>query len=159
MSRTTPEAGYTTLGEAIRRLNFVDAVGDAHKFNYVFRVVEMTVKHKLLSLSGSSIRRLFAIIQKMIDEMEARSHFDRRLRLDHTLKLLANKLKTFVKELSCSHSAISACIAKCTELRQRLKALNVSGATGNNDDDDAMIICDLPMEVQDKIMLSLNSLR
>ena len=157
MSRTTPEAGYTTLGEAIRRLNFVDAVGDAHKFNYVFRVVEMTVKHKLLSLSGSSIRQLFSIIQTMIDEIEGRSHFDRRLRLDHTLKLLANKLKTFLKELCCSHSAITACIAKCAELRQRLKTLNVNDAIDG--DDDPMIICDLPMEVQDKIMLSLNSLR
>ena len=141
--------------KAIRRLNFVDSVGDVHKFNYVFRVVEMTVKHKLLSLSGSSIRRLFSIIQKMIDEMESRSHFDRRQRLDQTLKLLRNKLKTFVKELSCSHSAVEACIAKCTQLRQRLKTLNVTQA----DDDDMLSISELPMEVQDKIMLSLNSLR
>ena len=86
--------------------------------------------------------------------MEARSHFDRRERLDQTLKLLAKKLKTFVKELSCSHSAVEACIVKCAELRSRLKSLKVQ-CPG----DEQMVISELPVEVQDKIMLSLNSLR
>ena len=130
-------------------------MSDIHKFNYVFRVVEMTVKHKLLSLSGSSIRRLFSIVEKMIDEMEMRSHFDRRERLDQLLKLLRHKLKTFLKELSCSHSAIEACIASCTQLRKRLKTLNIA----QNEDSNMLSIAELPMEVQDKIMLSLSSLR
>ena len=130
-------------------------MSDIHKFNYVFRVVEMTVKHKLLSLSGSSIRRLFSIVEKMIDEMEMRSHFDRRERLDQLLKLLQNKLKTFLKELSCSHSAIEAYIANCTQLRSRLNTLNIV----ENEDDNMLSIAELPMEVQDKVMLSLSSLR
>ena len=62
---THTESGYTTLGEAIRRLDLVEAIADPEKANFVFRVLEMTVQHKLLSLSGSAIRRLFCIISKV----------------------------------------------------------------------------------------------
>ena len=62
---TQTESGYTTLGEAIRRLDLVEAISDPEKANFVFRVLEMTVQHKLLSLSGSAIRRLFCIISKV----------------------------------------------------------------------------------------------
>ena len=62
---TQTESGYTTLGEAIRRLDLVEAISDPEKENFVFRVLEMTVQHKLLSLSGSAIRRLFYIISKV----------------------------------------------------------------------------------------------
>ena len=40
---TQTESGYTTLGEAIRRLDLVEAISDPEKANFVFRVLEMTV--------------------------------------------------------------------------------------------------------------------
>lgn len=37
ITKTTRESGYTTLGEALRRLNFIEALDDPDKFNYILQ--------------------------------------------------------------------------------------------------------------------------
>ena len=106
LTKTTQEFGYTTLGEALRRLNFLSALDDRLKFNFILDVVHLCVKDRLLSLSGFAIRRLLAIISHIIDKMEERSEFGARDDLHATLGVFIKKLTEFKKIISCSHSAI-----------------------------------------------------
>lgn len=150
---TQTESGYTTLGEAIRRLDLVEAISDPEKANFVFRVLEMTVQHKLLSLSGSAIRRLFCIISKFIQVMEDSSNFAKRERLNSILTQFKQKLTKFMKELSCSHSAVELCINKCDALKARLGSIKVK------ENHPELNLVDLPTEIQDKIMMNMNCLK
>jgi hypothetical protein len=106
LTKTTQEFGYTTLGEALRRMNFLSALDDRAKFNFILDVVHFCVKDRLLSLSGCAIRRLLAISSIAIDKMEERSEFGSRDELTATLSVFIKKLTEFKKIISCSHSAI-----------------------------------------------------
>ena len=64
------------------------------------------MRERLLSLSGCAIRRLFGLLAKMIDVIEARSQFGSRDTISEIISIFEKKLKEFKKQLSCSHSAI-----------------------------------------------------
>ncbi|CAG5081053.1 Oidioi.mRNA.OKI2018_I69.PAR.g9776.t1.cds [Oikopleura dioica] len=154
LTKTTQEFGYTTLGEALRRLNFLSALDDRLKFNFILDVVHLCVKDRLLSLSGFAIRRLLAIISHIIDKMEERSEFGARDDLHATLEVFIKKLTEFKKIISCSHSGIQQMINQSENLKLRLHSLQLPEVQRQKKE---VNIIDLPNEIQDKILLSLTT--
>lgn len=154
LTKTTQEFGYTTLGEALRRMNFLSALDDRAKFNFILDVVHFCVKNRLLSLSGCAIRRLLAISSMAIDKMEERSEFGSRDELTATLGVFIKKLTEFKKIISCSHSAIQQMINDSEDLKLHLLSLQLPDIPRKKRE---INLVELPNEIQDKILLSLTT--
>lgn len=63
---TKERHGYSTLGEALNRLDFSSAVQDLRRFNYVAKLFQLIARYKLTSLSGAAQKNYFNILEKIV---------------------------------------------------------------------------------------------
>ncbi|KAI8496012.1 F-box only protein 32 [Branchiostoma belcheri] len=61
--------GYLTLGEAVRKLDFSNAVEDTKRFRYVCRLLHLLLGEKMTELAGSAQKNLFSILEKIVNRV------------------------------------------------------------------------------------------
>lgn len=66
---TKERQGYSTLGEALNRLDFSTAVEDLRRFNYVAKLFQLIAKYNLMSLSGAAQKNYFNVLEKIVQKV------------------------------------------------------------------------------------------
>lgn len=56
-------AGFNRLSDAFKRLDFRSAVHDGRRFNYIIKLLDILITHKLSTLSGCAQKVLFNILE------------------------------------------------------------------------------------------------
>ncbi|XP_060947421.1 F-box only protein 25 isoform X1 [Limanda limanda] len=65
---------YSTLGEALNRLDFSSAIQDLRRFNYVTKLFQLIARSQLPSLSGAAQKNYFNILEKMVRKVLEDQH-------------------------------------------------------------------------------------
>lgn len=63
-------AGFNGLSDALKRLDFLSAVHDCRRFNYIVRLLDLLVSHRMGGLSGCAQRVLFNMLEEVALEGE-----------------------------------------------------------------------------------------
>lgn len=58
-------AGFNGLSDALKRLDFLSAVHDCRRFNYIVRLLDLLVSHQMGGLSGCAQRVLFNMLEEV----------------------------------------------------------------------------------------------
>lgn len=58
-------AGFNGLSDALKRLDFLSAVHDYRRFNYIVRLLDLLVSHRMGGLSGCAQRVLFNMLEEV----------------------------------------------------------------------------------------------
>lgn len=58
-------AGFNGLSDALKRLDFLSAVHDCRRFNYIVRLLDLLVSHRMGGLSGCAQRVLFNMLEEV----------------------------------------------------------------------------------------------
>ncbi|CAL9692432.1 unnamed protein product [Knipowitschia caucasica] len=66
---TKERQGYSTLGEALNRLDFSTAVEDLRRFDYVAKLFQLIARYQLASLSGAAQKNYFNILEKIVQKV------------------------------------------------------------------------------------------
>ncbi|XP_068199474.1 F-box only protein 25 isoform X1 [Antennarius striatus] len=66
---TKERHGYSTLGEALNRLDFSSAINDLRRFTYVAKLFQIIAKSELPSLSGAAQKNYFNILEKIVQKV------------------------------------------------------------------------------------------
>ncbi|CAD1477310.1 unnamed protein product, partial [Heterotrigona itama] len=62
-------AGFNGLSDALKRLDFLSAVHDRRRFNYIVRLLDLLVSHRMGGLSGCAQRVLFNMLEEVALEV------------------------------------------------------------------------------------------
>lgn len=77
-------AGFNGLSDALKRLDFLSAVHDCRRFNYIVRLLDLLVSHRMGGLSGCAQRVLFNMLEEVaLEGIELNTKID-----DHFILLL-----------------------------------------------------------------------
>lgn len=66
---TREVAGYNTMSEAFHSLDFLSAISDIRRFNYVTKLLHLLINQNLTSLSGCVSKALFNLLQQLTDQV------------------------------------------------------------------------------------------
>lgn len=58
-------AGFNGLSDAFKRLDFRSAVHDVRRFNYICKLLDLLISHKLTALSGCAQKVLFNMLEEV----------------------------------------------------------------------------------------------
>lgn len=77
-------AGFNGLSDALKRLDFLSAVHDCRRFNYIVRLLDLLVSHQMGGLSGCAQRVLFNMLEEVALEgkKKKKSLINRSIKLD-----------------------------------------------------------------------------
>ncbi|VDP11881.1 unnamed protein product [Soboliphyme baturini] len=67
MNKSSQFIRDVSLSDAFQKLDFISAISDVRRFNYVSKVVEILVKNKLVNLSGSGRKILLSLIERLTE--------------------------------------------------------------------------------------------
>lgn len=73
-------AGFNGLSDALKRLDFLSAVHDCRRFNYIVRLLDLLVSHTMGGLSGCAQRVLFNMLEEVTLEVSCSQQQTGRLR-------------------------------------------------------------------------------
>jgi len=149
-SRASKEVhGYSTTGELFRRLDFESAVSNELRFQYILRVVELIVYHKLYSLSGSALVHLFNLIDHCL--VHVHESFNEIRAMKRLLNGLMSSLQRQSRDkLFCSKTLWLQCISRVRVWQKELKQIQVPRRV-----DFGLTLTDLPWELQHKVATCL----
>ncbi|XP_019615346.1 PREDICTED: F-box only protein 32-like isoform X3 [Branchiostoma belcheri] len=139
--------GYLTLGEAVRKLDFSNAVEDTKRFRYVCRLLHLLLGEKMTELAGSAQKNLFSILEKIVNRV-----IESQTDIGPIHELLTMAAKSLWEE-RWHHIGYSK-----TLWIQRMEALLRMKGNLNNirikerSDDGKMVLTDLPNEVIREIL-------
>ncbi|XP_035659227.1 F-box only protein 32-like isoform X1 [Branchiostoma floridae] len=139
--------GYLTLGEAVRKLDFSNAVEDTKRFRYVCKLLHLLLGEKMTELAGSAQKNLFSILEKIVNRV-----IESQTDIGPIHELLTMAAKSLWEE-RWHHIGYSK-----TLWIQRMEALLRMKGNLNNirikerSDDGKMTLTDLPNEVIREIL-------
>ncbi|XP_075224181.1 F-box only protein 25 isoform X2 [Lycorma delicatula] len=64
-------AGFNGLSDAFKRLDFRSAVHDVRRFNYICKLLDLLISHKLTALSGCAQKVLFNMLEEVAYQVSA----------------------------------------------------------------------------------------
>lgn len=80
-------AGFNELDEAVKRLDFRNAVRDVRRFNYICALLDHLIGQQMISMSGCTQKALLAMLEEVARHATSSQHNPRSFRR------LLNKLK------------------------------------------------------------------
>lgn len=153
---TKERQGYSTLGEALNRLDFSTAVHDLRRFNYVAKLFQLIARYKLTSLSGAAQKNYFTILEKIVQKV-LEDCYNPRL-----VKDLLQDLVSTLHNLTV-HVGRVVLVGNINIWMSRLEAILKWQEQLNNlqiptqlCDDNGMSLSDLPIHMQNKILCKLS---
>ncbi|XP_054474533.1 F-box only protein 25 isoform X1 [Anoplopoma fimbria] len=154
-SRSTKERHvYSTLGEALNRLDFSSAIQDLRRFNYVAKLFQLIARTQLTSLSGAAQKNYFNILEKIVRKV-LDDHYNPRLVKD-LLQDLSLTLHNFTIHVGRCVLVGNVNIWMCRQetihkWKQQVDNLQFPKQMCNS-----MTFNDLPLHMQDKILGKLS---
>ncbi|XP_053565717.1 F-box only protein 25 isoform X2 [Bombina bombina] len=142
--------GYCTLGEAFNRLDFLSAIQDIRKFNYVVKLLQLIAKSQLTSLSGAAQKNYFNILEKIVQKV-LEDHYNPRL-VKELLEDLSSTLCILIREVGKSVLVGNINIWICrleTVLSWQQQLMNLQITQHFNS---GLTLCDLPLAMQNNII-------
>lgn len=92
---TREVAGYNTMSEAFHSLDFLSAISDIRRFNYVTKLLHLLINHNLTSLSGCVSKALFSLLQQLTCQV---SQDQQNV---HVLRQLLQDIKRMINSYHC----------------------------------------------------------
>ncbi|XP_076046837.1 F-box only protein 32 [Oratosquilla oratoria] len=87
-------AGFNGLSEALKQLDFRNAVRDRRRFNYICTILDLLITKKLATLTGGAQKMLFAMLEEVAWEV---STSQQNLHvLHHLIKELQSRLQDYL---------------------------------------------------------------
>ncbi|CAH0381246.1 unnamed protein product [Bemisia tabaci] len=83
-------AGFNGLSDAFKRLDFRSAVHDVRRFNYICKLLDLLISHKLPALSGCAQKVLFTMLEEVAYQVSASQQNI------HMLNRLLNQLQVMI---------------------------------------------------------------
>ncbi|KAM6905721.1 F-box only protein 25 isoform 1-T1 [Lycodopsis pacificus] len=154
-NRSTKERHvYSTLGEALNRLDFSSAIQDLRRFNYVAKLFQLIARSQLTSLSGAAQKNYFNILEKIVRKV-LDDHYNPRL------------VKDLLQDLSLTLHNLTIHFGRCVLVGNvniwlcRLETIHKWKQQVNNlqipeQMCDGMTFNDLPLHMQNKILCELS---
>ncbi|CAK8697860.1 unnamed protein product [Clavelina lepadiformis] len=139
--------GYTTLGEMIRRLDLAGGAALPYRFPYILNIAELIVYEKISNLSGTALTNLFVLIDALLMQVLETKRGIRQL------NRILNKLMAFMQRRMSQKSFFSSRLSRIRNIDQirdwqmQLKLIHIPQRI-----DQQATLCDLPVEVQRKIV-------
>ncbi|EEC18263.1 conserved hypothetical protein [Ixodes scapularis] len=88
-------AGYNTISEAFRRLDFRNGIKDVRRFNYICKLLHLLITENLTTLSGCASRVLFTMLEEVASQVaDSRQN-------THILQLLLGDLERTLRKYHC----------------------------------------------------------
>lgn len=92
---TREVAGYNTISEAFRRLDFRNGIKDVRRFNYICKLLHLIITENLTTLSGCASRVLFTMLEEVASQVaDSRQN-------THILQLLLEDLERTLRKYHC----------------------------------------------------------
>lgn len=92
---TREVAGYNTISEAFRRLDFRNGIKDVRRFNYICKLLHLLITENLTTLSGCASRVLFTMLEEVASQVaDSRQN-------THILQLLLEDLERTLRKYHC----------------------------------------------------------
>lgn len=92
---TREVAGYNTISEAFRRLDFRNGIKDVRRFNYICKLLHLLITENLTTLSGCASRVLFTMLEEVASQVaDSRQN-------THILQLLLEDLERTLRKYQC----------------------------------------------------------
>ncbi|XP_064412491.1 F-box only protein 25 isoform X2 [Latimeria chalumnae] len=147
---TRERHGYCTLGEAFNRLDFLSAIQDIRRFNYVAKLLQLIAKSQLTSLSGAAQKNYFNILEKIVRKV-LEDQYNPRLIKD-LLQDLGSTLCILIREVGKSVLVGNINIWICRletilNWQQQLNNLQITKQMNNG-----ITLNDLPLHMQSNIL-------
>ena len=95
LKSTREVAGYNTISEAFYRLDFLSAISDIRRFNYVAKLLHLLINQNFTNLSGCATRVLFILMQQLTCQV---SQDQQNL---HVLRQLLHDIKKCIDDYYC----------------------------------------------------------
>lgn len=116
-------AGFNGLSDALKRLDFLSAVHDCRRFNYIVRLLDLLVSHRMGGLSGCAQRVLFNMLEEVALEGDY-SHFNLCYTF-HKFTVRANEDFQIALSLTVYASCFKAYIASKSAFVKRRNSIDV----------------------------------
>ncbi|KAM8832720.1 F-box only protein 25 isoform 1-T1 [Spinachia spinachia] len=154
-NRSTKERHvYSTLGEALNRLDFSSAIQDLRRFNYVAKLFQLIARSQLTSLSGAAQKNYFNILEQIVRKV-LDDHYNPRL------------VKDLLQDLSLTLHNLTIHVGRCVLVGNvniwmcRLETIHKWEQQVNNlqipkQMCSGMTFNDLPLHMQNRILSELS---
>ncbi|GFS25290.1 F box only protein 32 [Elysia marginata] len=139
----------TCLSESLVRLDIAGAARDLQRANYVIKLMAMVFEEKLPSLSGTSQKLIFNILESIVNEALVSE-----LNIGVTKDLL-EFARTSLYEGKHHHIGSPALWERHSETVDRLAVKMADYQMKQRDTDGGVMICDLPAECLREIFLQI----
>ncbi|XP_022240912.1 F-box only protein 32-like isoform X1 [Limulus polyphemus] len=92
---TREVAGYNTISEAFRRLDFRNGVKDIRRFNYICKLIHLIISQNLTTLSGCATKVLFVLLEEVAGQVASNQQNI------HMLQAILYDLKKTMRKYYC----------------------------------------------------------
>lgn len=92
---TREVAGYNTISEAFRRLDFRSGIRDVRRFNYICKLLHLLITQNLTSLSGCATKVLFTMLEDVAWQV---ANSQQNI---HILQLLLQDMEQTLRKYQC----------------------------------------------------------
>lgn len=168
---TREVAGYNTMSEAFHSLDFLSAISDIRRFNYVTKLLHLLINQNLTSLSGCVSKVLFNLLQQLtcqVSQDQQNVHILRQLL--HDIKKMINSYYCWGRPLGSTllwdqHLQTLEKICEQAAAIQIKAPAPMSSTSQHNDhnsnatDDEKSLADQLPEELVREILLRLSDYR
>ncbi|XP_076333501.1 F-box only protein 25-like isoform X1 [Tachypleus tridentatus] len=148
---TREVAGYNTISEAFRRLDFRNAVKDIRRFNYICKLIHLIISQNLTTLSGCATKVLFALLEEVAGQVAS------NLQNIHMLQAILHDLKKTMRKYYCWGRPLGSTLLWEQHLRtiERICLFASSIEIKEPKDDGSLKLTHLPAELIREILLRL----
>uniref|UniRef100_A0A2R5LE02 Putative f-box n=1 Tax=Ornithodoros turicata TaxID=34597 RepID=A0A2R5LE02_9ACAR len=92
---TREVAGYNTISEAFRRLDFQSGIRDIRRFNYICKLLHLLITENLTTLSGCATKVLFTMLEEVAFQV---ANSQQNI---HVLQLLLQDMEQTLRKYQC----------------------------------------------------------
>ncbi|EEB19306.1 F-box only protein, putative [Pediculus humanus corporis] len=143
-------AGFNGLSDAFKRLDFRNAVHDVRRFNYICKLLDLLITHKLSMLSGCAQKVLFNMLEEVAYQVSISQQNI------HMLNKLLNQLRVMI-DCACWGRPLGSTLLWESHLRTINRILTIANGIVINEPGDDVYpkIENLPEECIREILLRL----
>lgn len=150
---TKEVAGYNTISEAFRRLDFTNAVRDIRRFNYICKLLHLLITQNLTTLSGCATKVLFTMLEEVAWQVASNQQNI------HILHTLLHDLKKTMRKYYCWGRPLGSTLLWEQHLRTIERICLMASHIEIKEPKDGRKLTDLPTELIREILLRLSDYR
>ncbi|UYV66231.1 FBXO32, partial [Cordylochernes scorpioides] len=148
-------AGANSISEVLRRLDFLNAVKDIRRFNYICKLLHLLITQNLTSLSGCGSKVLFSMLERVASQVASNQQNV------HILQLLLSDLDQTIRKYYCWGRPLGSTLLWERHFRTLERICRVASGISftPRPDPGPPRLTDLPAELMREILLRLTDPR